>query len=92
MSVARPIYSARSIVVGHDGSILMRLCVCNDHPLRTWILGFGGMARVVSPASLAREIFDEIQAARERYMPRLRFEPIKMTLASRTLFPQISAS
>lgn len=37
----------------------------NDRPLLTWILGFGGMARVASPKSLARDILDEVQAARQ---------------------------
>jgi hypothetical protein len=55
----------------------MRLCICTDRPLRAWILGFGGASRVVSPSTLAREIFEAIQAARELYMPKLRFEPLK---------------
>jgi hypothetical protein len=48
-----------------------------------WILGFGAMARVLSPKSLAHEVHEEIEATRERYMPKLRFEPLKMTLESR---------
>lgn len=91
---SREWHASQSIDVSADGSIVMHLRVCNDRPLHTWILGFGGAARVVSPASLAREIFDEIQAAREQYMPTLPFtslraigpgEPIKMTL-ERSLF------
>jgi predicted DNA-binding transcriptional regulator YafY len=77
---SREWHKSQEIFVRDDGSILLRLCVCNDRSLRTWILGFGGATRVVSPAGLAREIFEEIQAARERYMPRLKFEPIKMTM------------
>jgi len=65
----------------------MRLCVCNDRPLRTWILGFGGMARVVTPKALAGDILDEIQIACERYMPKLKFEPIRMTIESRWQLP-----
>ena len=60
-----------------DGSVLMRLTVCNDRPLRTWILGFGGTARVVAPRSLAREIYEEFDAARERYTPRLPFDSLR---------------
>ena len=77
---SREWHRSQEIDVREDGSILMRLCVCNDRPLRTWILGFGGAARVVSPQILAREIFEEIQLAREQYMPKLRFEPLRMTL------------
>jgi len=80
---SREWHRSQEIVVADDGSILMRLCVCVDRPLRTWILGFGGGARVVTPSALAREILDEVQAARERYMPPLRFEPLKMTLEGR---------
>jgi hypothetical protein len=43
----------------------------------------GGAARVVSPASLRQQILEELQAARERYMPRLKFEPLKMALDDR---------
>jgi predicted DNA-binding transcriptional regulator YafY len=77
---SREWHRSQQIDVHQDGSILMRLCVSNDQPLRTWILGFGGVARVVSPKSLAQGILEEIQAARERYIPKLRFEPMKMTL------------
>jgi hypothetical protein len=40
-------------------------------------------ARVVSPASLTQEILEEVQAARERYTPKLTFEPLKMALDDR---------
>jgi predicted DNA-binding transcriptional regulator YafY len=60
--------------VRDDGSVVMRLHVCSDRPLRTWILGFGGAARVVAPASLARAIYEEFEAGRERYTPRLPFD------------------
>jgi hypothetical protein len=44
---------------------------------------FGGAARVgVAPASLA-QILEELLAACERYMPRLKFEPLKMALDDR---------
>jgi len=80
---SRDWHRSQAIDVRDDGSILLRLCVCNDRPLRTWILGFGGAAHVVAPLSLAREIFEELQAAREKYMPRLRLEPLKMTMENR---------
>ena len=35
-----------------DGRLTMTLNVCNDFALRSWILGFGPLARVVSPPEL----------------------------------------
>lgn len=75
-------HRSQEITVNEDGSILMRLCVCNDQPLRTWILGFGAHARVVTPTALARAVFEDMQGARERYMPVLPFKPLKMALES----------
>ena len=81
---SREWHRSQEIRTREDGSIVMRLAVSNDGPLRTWILGFGGSARVVSPASLAREIYEQFDAARERYTPRLPFDalpPLRPTLA-----------
>jgi predicted DNA-binding transcriptional regulator YafY len=64
-----------------DGSVLMRLDVSLDRPLRSWILGFGAAARVVAPQTLAQEVFDEIGRARRRYMPRPTFQMVKMSAA-----------
>ena len=86
---SREWHRSQHIDIRDDGSILMQLCVCNDRPLRTWILGFGGVARVVAPKALAREILDEAEMTRERYIPRLRFEPIKMTLEQRLAEPRL---
>ncbi len=62
-----------------DGSILLRLCVCNDRPLKSWILGFGAQARVVMPAGLALEIATELEAASDAYSQRApKFEMLKM--------------
>jgi proteasome accessory factor B len=54
-----------------DGSLIVELQVSNDWALRSWILGFGPLARVVSPADLATQILDEIERARSLYVPRL---------------------
>jgi hypothetical protein len=62
-----------------DGSVMMRLDVSVDRPLRCWILGLGAGARVVAPARLAQEIFEEIDAARERYLPQLSFEMLRIS-------------
>lgn len=50
-----------------DGSVVLTLDVCNDFALRSWILGFGPLARVVSPPHLAQQIQDELNGARARY-------------------------
>lgn len=64
-------------------SILLRLEVCNDLPLRSWILSFGGHARVVAPASLAQEILAQLQQARDAYLPRLTFESVQSVARTR---------
>jgi predicted DNA-binding transcriptional regulator YafY len=55
-----------------DGSIVVRLNVCLDRPLKQWILGFGPAARVISPEPLAAEILESAEGMRARYAPRLR--------------------
>lgn len=50
-----------------DGSVRMTLDVCNDWSLKSWILSFGRLARVVSPPELAAQIRDEIERARLQY-------------------------
>lgn len=70
-----------------DGSLLVRLTVCDDRPLRSWIHSFGPLARVVAPARLAREVFQEIEDARELYMPRLTLDMVRMPLGGRARLP-----
>lgn len=50
-----------------DGSLVLSLHVCNDWALRSWILSFGPLARVMAPASLAAQIRDEVDRARAQY-------------------------
>jgi predicted DNA-binding transcriptional regulator YafY len=50
-----------------DGGVVLALDVCNDWALRSWILSFGPLARVLAPAELASQIQDEIKRAAERY-------------------------
>jgi predicted DNA-binding transcriptional regulator YafY len=57
-----------------DGTLLLTLDVCNDFALRSWVLGFGPLARVVSPPELAAQILAEIEGTRLRYVPRLDFD------------------
>ena len=50
-----------------DGGVVLSLDVCNDWALRSWILSFGPLARVLMPTALAAQIKDEIDRASERY-------------------------
>jgi predicted DNA-binding transcriptional regulator YafY len=50
-----------------DGGVVLSLEVSNDWALRSWVLGFGPLARVIAPASLKAQIKDEIDRASERY-------------------------
>lgn len=50
-----------------DGSILLRLEVSIDLPLRSWILSFGAAARVVLPHKLASEIAEQWTRASDAY-------------------------
>ncbi len=50
-----------------DGSLLLTLNVVNDWALKSWILGFGALATVVSPTTLREEIMAELKATGENY-------------------------
>jgi proteasome accessory factor B len=50
-----------------DGRVVLTLDVSNDWALRSWILGFGPLAQVLSPPHLRAQILDELDRARERY-------------------------
>ncbi len=67
-------HPSQKIAMQADGSLRMSLRVCDDWSLRSWILGFGPFVRVASPAALAEEILDELEAARTLYAPRMEFE------------------
>ncbi|HYT67964.1 MAG TPA: WYL domain-containing protein [Vicinamibacterales bacterium] len=50
-----------------EGGVVLTLNVCNDWALRSWILSFGPLARVITPPTLAKQIKDEIDRASARY-------------------------
>ena len=60
-------HSSQEIEDGPDGSVRLTLNVSNDFALRSWILGFGPLAKVVAQTTLAAQIADELEAARKRY-------------------------
>jgi hypothetical protein len=53
---------------------VLRLSVAVDPALRCWVLGFGHHARVVKPQALATDILEELEGAREQYVPPIPFE------------------
>ena len=50
-----------------DGSVHLVLHVSNDWALRSWVLGFGPLARVLSPPELVAQVRDELERARAGY-------------------------
>ena len=60
-------HPSQDMVEEPDGHLRVVLNVVNDWALKSWILGFGGLATVIAPPELASEILQELDAARERY-------------------------
>ena len=60
-------HPSQKITERQDGGVVLSLEVCNDWALRSWILSFGPLARVLTPSALAKQIKDEIDRAAERY-------------------------
>ena len=50
-----------------DGSVVMTMEVCDDYALRSWILGFGRLVRVITPAHLVDWVEEELDQAHEQY-------------------------
>ena len=64
---ARVWHSSQELREADNGNLLVTMNVCHDWALRSWILSWGGFARVVSPASLAREVRADLDAAGRHY-------------------------
>ena len=60
-------HASQQIGDAPEGGILVTLDVTNDWALRSWILSFGPLAKVLSPATLASQIKDEVVRAAARY-------------------------
>ena len=60
-------HSSQQTEEAPDGTLTLTLNVCNDWALRSWILGFGPLARVLSPPELVRQILDEADRTRLQY-------------------------
>ena len=64
---ARVWHPSQEIKEAEGGRVRLSMRVCHDWALRSWILGWGPLARVLSPASLANEIRSDLQSASTRY-------------------------
>ena len=60
-------HSSQTVRDAPDGRITVTLHVSNDFALRSWILGFGALAKVMAPRALADEIEKECSRVVERY-------------------------
>ncbi|HXH06206.1 MAG TPA: WYL domain-containing protein [Vicinamibacterales bacterium] len=67
-----------------NGAVRLTLEVSLDNTLKSWILGFGPLARVVAPRSLVDEIVEKLEEARELYAP-----PASLDWASLRIDPSI---
>lgn len=67
-------HSTQAIVERPGGRVRLSMDVCDDLALRTWILGFGSLVRVIAPPDLASRILEEIDLARDHYRQRLEFD------------------
>jgi predicted DNA-binding transcriptional regulator YafY len=64
-------HSSQQIREDPDGRLILTLDVSIDWALRSWILGFGPLARVLAPPALADEILAEVERTRSQYVPHL---------------------
>ena len=64
---ARVWHASQDVREDGDGGVRVTMDVCHDWALRSWILSWGPFAKVVAPASLARTIRGDLEAAGTRY-------------------------
>lgn len=62
-------HPSQELVDQPGGALHLTLNVVNDWALKSWILGFGALATVTAPESLAAEIKTELRAALHGYAP-----------------------
>jgi predicted DNA-binding transcriptional regulator YafY len=64
---ARVWHTSQEVRESGDGGIVLSMNVCHDWALRSWILGWGPFARILSPGSLAADVQTDLLAAHDRY-------------------------
>jgi predicted DNA-binding transcriptional regulator YafY len=67
-------HPSQQVTRREDGSVVLHLQVAVDPALRCWVLGFGHHARVLTPSALAADILEELEEAREQYVPPIPFD------------------
>ena len=65
-------HSSQTVRDEADGRVLVTLHVSKDFALRSWILSFGALAKVIAPSALADEIAAETEAMAAQYRSRSR--------------------
>jgi predicted DNA-binding transcriptional regulator YafY len=61
-------HSTQEVKDRSDGSVVMTLQVSDDYALRSWILGFGRLVRVLGPAHLVTWVRDELGQMQDQYV------------------------
>jgi predicted DNA-binding transcriptional regulator YafY len=64
---ARVWHASQQLRDADDGALTLTMDVCHDWALRSWILSWGAFARVVSPARLAAQVREDLDATRSKY-------------------------
>jgi proteasome accessory factor B len=64
---ARVWHSSQETRDADTGGLLLSMNVCHDWALRSWILGWGQFAQVITPAALALELRSDLEAAARNY-------------------------
>ena len=61
-------HASQRVTSGQDGSLILKMAVCIDGALRSWILSFGSNVRVKSPKTLLEHIAADISRAQSYYI------------------------
>ena len=64
---AREWHQSQEWTSAADGRQVLKLNVCIDQALRSWILSFGPFARVTAPDGLAKDIAAQFEEAMNLY-------------------------
>ena len=65
---ARVWHASQEVRDAADGALTLTMHVCHDWALRSWILSWGPFAHVLSPAALAAEVREDLDAAKAKYL------------------------
>ncbi len=60
-------HPSQTLASERDGTLVVTMNVCTDGALRSWIRSFGSSVRVKAPATLVRQIADDLDRARSHY-------------------------